>query len=955
MSLTPTPTSPSFNGWNAQYLDGLYQQWKQDPASIEQGLQAFFQGYDLAQAQDPAAGVAAQSARVAPGSPASLLLSYREHGHLCAKIDPLGAERDRPSSLSPAAHGFSAGDLKQPCDLGYLGAMPLEDAIAALEETYCASIGVETAHVTSEVERDWIAHRIEPSRNNAKLSNPQRAHVLYLLHRAELFEKFCGRRYPGVKRFSLEGGESLIPLLDQMVERAGDQYGVEEIVMGMSHRGRLNVLINIVGKEYEQVFTEFDDAWAKDAQDGGGDVKYHRGYSANRILPSGNQVWLSMTSNPSHLEAVAPVAIGRARAKQRLRGDIAREKVVPIVLHGDAAFIGQGIVAETFTCSNLPGYTAGGTVHVVVNNQIGFTTGQEDARSSRYCTDMAKIVEAPVIHVNGEDPEAVVQAAMIAVDYRMQFKKDIVIDLICYRRHGHNETDEAMFTQPLLYKAIKSKPSVVRTYAAYLRDQGVITDADVAQIESDLNSKLDDAFERARKTPVDPTPNPGHRRWEGLRGGWSFDTTYTGISQELVTEIANAQSTWPADFEPHKKLQKVLKERTRAILENEPVDWATGEALAIGSLLTDGNIVRFSGQDCRRGTFSHRHAILRDVNNASTYCPLNHIHTLADPATPGHDIGSLDDNGLPRQAKLCIYDSPLSEYAVMGFEYGFSLAAPHILAIWEAQFGDFCNGAQVIIDQFLASAEQKWNRWSGLTLLLPHGYEGQGPEHSSARLERFLKLCGQNNMQVVHPTTPSQYFHMLRRQIHRPFRKPLIVMTPKSLLRLPECKSPIAEFTTGSFQEILDDPAFLDGATSRNGVSRVIMCSGKVYYDLIKRRAETQRNDIAILRVEQLYPLHTELLNEIRTRYPQDAQLMWVQEEPKNAGAYGHMVLTLQETLGWTMDYAGRPYSGTPATGSPSVHNRQLEEFLTAAIDNAPKASPSRPKPGKDSKKPAVA
>ncbi|MCA9293910.1 MAG: 2-oxoglutarate dehydrogenase E1 component [Phycisphaerales bacterium] len=956
----PKPIDPAINGWNGAYLDEQYDRWKADPGSVSADLGSFFAGFDRGVRLGKSATVPLSTTPPPPGPTLNplvrggpdrlqagveaLVRAYREFGHIAAQIDPFFRERPCPEELNPAFHGLTAADLDAQVEAPPLAppgqAMPLSELIEALDETYCGTIGVETGHVTSRAERAWFFNRMEPMRNKPALTNPERAHLLYQLYRAETFEKFCGKRYPGVKRFSLEGCDSLIPLLDRMVERAGDAYDVQEIVFGMSHRGRINVLINVLGKMYEQVFTEFEDAWEEDAEAGGGDVKYHRGFSSNRILPSGKHVWLAMASNPSHLEAVGAVAMGRCRAKQRLKGDKERVQIFPIVMHGDGAAIGQGIVAETFNMSQLPGYTVGGTVHIVVNNLIGFTTGEADARSSRYCTDMAKMVEAPVLHVNAEDPEAVLWCADVALDYRMTFKKDIVIDLVGYRRHGHNETDEAMFTQPLLYAQIKNKPSLLKEYAERLHDEGILSDHDHEKIAA-IDKALDRAYANVRATPVDPTPDPGHRQWQGMSNAWTWEPGETAAPRELLHEVAHAISTWPETFTPHPKLARVLQDRTTSVLEGEAIDWATAEALAFGSLVCEGNIVRFSGQDCGRGTFSQRHAVLRDVETAEIYVPLNHIHELGLPNTE-QDVGTLDATGVPRQAKFCVYDSPLSEYSVLGFEYGFSLASPKILAVWEAQFGDFCNTAQVVIDQFISSAELKWARWSGLTLLLPHGYEGQGPEHSSARLERFLQLSAQQNMQVVYPSTPAQYFHVLRRQSRRSTRKPLIVMTPKSLLRLPACRSAIAELEQGQFHEVLDDPMFAQKAADKKRVVRLILCSGKVYYDLVQRREETGRNDIAIVRVEQLYPLHNDLLADVRATYPAKAELVWVQEEPRNMGAYQHMVITCGEELGWQFGYAGRPYSATPATGSPQKHQEQLEEFLTAAIGPKSTGAPKK-------------
>ncbi len=943
MSTSPRAVRPAVNGWNAAYLDDQYARWRADAHSVTPDLRAFFMGLEAGAASsggdDALIGGTRASENHKQAEVTHLINAYREFGHLCAEIDPFGEARSRPKNIELAHHDLDASDLDRTFDAGTLvehnERITLREIVERLERTYCGSVGVEFGHISEPEERAWLESQVEVGHRDPGMAREKRVHTLYQLYRAEQFEKFCGKRYPGVKRFSLEGGESLIPMLDAFIEHAGDVFDVQEIVFAMSHRGRLNVLTNIIGKTYQQIFTEFDDSWAEDHELGGGDVKYHRGYSSARVLPSGRSIWLAMTSNPSHLEAVGPVMMGRARAKQRLRGDVAREKVIPLLMHGDAAFIGQGVVAEQFQLSQLEGYTVGGTVHVVVNNLIGFTTGQDDARSSRYCTDMAKTIEAPVLHVSGEDPEACVRCIEFALDYRMKFKKDVVIDMQCYRRHGHNETDEAAFTQPLLYKKIKDKPSVVKTYAERLRSEEVITDNDVLDIEHGLDDQLDQAYTRARRTPVDPTPNPGHLRWTGIEGGWSFDPSGTGVPKDTLEKIAHAMGTVPDDFTPHRKLTKILEQRKNAIGSGELIDWGAAEALAIGSILVDGTIVRMSGQDCRRGTFSHRHAVLRDNVTGDPYVPLNHIQEVGVAGTD-HERGTKTDEGVTRQAKFCIYDSPLSEFAVLGFEYGFSLAAPDMLVLWEAQFGDFCNGAQVVIDQFIASAEAKWQRWTALTLLLPHGYEGQGPEHSSARLERFLKLCGQNNMQVCVPSNAAQHFHMLRRQVVRPFRKPLIVMTPKSLLRSAAASCTAEDLISGSFRELIDDPHFKDAtAAQKKKVKRLVLCTGKVYYDLDKRRDEAGRDDVAIVRLEQVYPIHDEMLEGIVNSYP-GAELVWCQEEPKNMGAWGHVRLYLGEHFNWELPYYGRPASGSPATGSPTQHALELDRFLTDVIGPAP-------------------
>ena len=948
------PTDPSVNGWNSAYLDAQYSRWKDDPASVPADLDAFFRGFDMGEARrgtapstdaEPLIGGSRASEDHAQAAVSCLIQEYREVGHLCARTDPFGRQRPRPDALDPAFHGLTDEHLDRTFDAGGLsndGApLTLRTIIEILEQTYCGSIGIEFAHISDREQVRWFEGRIEPARNRTDFARKRRAHILLQLQRAEVFEKFCGKRYPGVKRFSLEGGESLIPMLDAFIEHAGDTYDAQEIVFAMSHRGRLNVLTNIIGKTYEQIFTEFEDNYREEDRLGGGDVKYHRGYSADRILPSGKHVWLAMTSNPSHLESADAVALGRCRAKQRLHGDTQRDRVLPMLIHGDAAFIAQGVVAELFNMSQLVGYTVGGTVHIVVNNMIGFTTGEDDARSSRYCTDIAKTVEAPVLHVNGDDPESCVHAIEFALDYRMRFHRDVVIDLLCFRRHGHNESDEAAFTQPLLYQQIKDTPSVLTTYAEHLLQENIITPDDRDAIAASIDDQLDKAYANAKRAPVDPTPNPGHRLWAGVTNEFSFDATDTTVSRKDLLEIAGALGRWPESFTPHRKLVKLLKQRAAVIEEDQPIDWATAELLAIGSLIIEGTIVRMSGQDTRRGTFSQRHAALRDNNTGEVYVPLNHIHELGVAGTD-KEVGTIDEQGRIRQAKYCIYDSPLSEFSVLGFDYGFSLASPKLIAIWEAQFGDFSNGAQVIIDQYISSAESKWQRWSGITLLLPHGYEGQGPEHSSARLERFLKLCGENNMQVCYPTTPAQHFHMLRRQVVRPCRKPLIVMTPKSLLRHHKCVSTAADLTGGTFQEVIDDPAMTTDA-QRKKVKRLLLCSGKVYYDLDDRRTEIGADDIAIVRVEQLYPIHTEMLGDIVDQYP-GAEMFWVQEEPKNAGAWGHMLISLFEIFGWNLPYIGRPESASPATGSHFVHDEELETLLTQAVGPKPEAA-KHPKP----------
>jgi len=938
--------SDSVNSWSGEYLDAQYRAWKQDPEAVSPDLEAFFRGFDLGVREGAPVAAGGNGQAAAPERPAAegdlgkaiavadLVRAFRAVGHLAAKLDPFGRERPAPSSLDPAHYGLADDDLDRVYpfpDVPGKGSMTLREAVNLLRETYCGPMGVEYQHISREDERDWLGSRLEQDRGRPSLTNAQREHVLLQLHKAELFETFLHKRYVGQKRFSLEGGESLIPLLDRIVQRS-PAFGVKELVMGMPHRGRLNVLKNVLGKTYEQIFTEFEDAWDADFDEGGGDVKYHLGFSGDRETVDGEPIRVVLGSNPSHLESVNGVVLGRTRAKQRLRSDDERNQTVPILIHGDAAFIGQGVVQETLNFSQLPGYTTGGCIHVIVNNLIGFTTGPDDGRSSPYCSDVVKMIEAPVIHVNGEDPEAVVYAAEIALEYRQRFHRDIVIDMWCYRKYGHNEGDDPSFTQPIMAALIKKKPSTLKIYAERLLSEGVIDEARVDEIRESLHEQMEKAQSTVAEEPHDPTIDPGSWRWEGYGNDYSFEPVDTSAPKKMLEEVARTLSRTPEGFTPHRQLAKQLKKRTDSILNDEPMDWGAGEALAFGTLLIEGNAVRLSGQDSRRGTFSHRHSVLRDAKTGDAYVPLNNIREMGRPGVPGEEPGDEGSDGRPRQARACIYDSPLSEYGVLAFEYGYSLADPRMLVIWEAQFGDFCNGAQIVIDQYIASAEHKWQRWSGLVLLLPHGYEGQGPEHSSARLERFLKLCADDNMQVVNPTTPAQQFHVLRRQLRRTFRKPLIAMSPKSLLRHPKATSRVADLTTGGFQEILDDPVFESDQKAAKA-SRLLLCSGKVYYDLVEHREESGReDDVAIARVEQLYPLHTELLTRIAERYS-SAERVWVQEEPKNAGAYIFFNQHVQDLLGWApLPYVGREASSTPATGSKKQHAKEQKAFLDRAI-----------------------
>jgi 2-oxoglutarate dehydrogenase E1 component len=930
MNTPPRAVPSAVNAWNAEYLDEAYQRYRQDPDSVSAEMRAFFQGFDLAR------GAGAGSASLAVHGAAShfqvgvdtLIETYRELGHVAAKLDPFGRDRERSEALDPSFHELGPEDLAlQPDVRSVRGLQPnatVTGLIEYLERTYCGSAALEFMHIESVEERIWWLDRFEKGAGRIELSHGERVHITRQLLLAEQFEKFLGKRYPGDKRFSLEGAESLIPLLDRLVEGASN-LGVEEIVLGMAHRGRLNVLNNIIGKTYAQIFTEFEENWDADFVDGGGDVKYHRGYSGTRQFGNGKMIHLALASNPSHLEAVGAVVAGRCRAKQRLHGDEQRRQVIPIMIHGDAAISGQGIVAELANFSQLEGYTTGGTIHVVVNNMIGFTTVPEDSRSSRYCTDVAKMIDAPVIHVNGEDPEAVVAAAQMAIEYRQKFRRDVFIDMWCYRRYGHNEQDEASFTQPVMANLIKRKPSTLKVYAERLFAQGVLDDNDMTIIRDRLNQSLDQAQEAAKSSPYDPTIDPGSARWSGVDRSYKFDPVDTSVSREVLEEVCAGLASVPEGFKVNPKLQRLLDARA-ALLETKDISYADAESLAFGTLLLEGTPIRLSGQDSRRGTFSHRHAVLSDFETGETCTPLNLMRQVWEPFKDAFDPSA-------QQAHMCVYDSPLSEASVLGFDYGYSLADPNMLVLWEAQFGDFINGAQVVIDQFLASAEVKWERWSGLVLLLPHGYEGAGPEHSSARMERFLKLCAADNMQIVYPSTGPQVFHLLRRQTKRQFRKPLIIYTPKSMLRVPT--GSIDELTTGCFCELIDDPRFVAGA-DRKKVSQVILCSGKFYHDLAARRDKIGREDVAIVRVEQLYPFHAELFKEIAARYPAKAEVVYAQEEPRNAGGGLFILDRLRDKLGIHGTYMGRPQSPTPAVGSKRAHKLEQQGLLDTIIGPVP-------------------
>jgi 2-oxoglutarate dehydrogenase E1 component len=899
-----TPTSFATR-WNLDVLEDQYQRWRNNPNAVEEPWRAFFEGFELGQARVPAVGAVETGAQFGI---IRLIDAYRELGHLLARLDPLNEPRPSHPLLELSEFGLSDADLDRTFDTSHFVGLPratLRQLLAALKETYCRTIGVEYMHIQDTRIRRWLQERIEPRRNQPHMQKRQKLRTLMDLHFAELFEKFLHTRYVGQKRFSLEGSETLIPLLDAIVEKAADS-GVREIVMGMTHRGRLNVLANTLGKPYTEIFHEFEDDFLPNSMDGDGDVKYHLGFGNDRTSARGNKIHLSVTPNPSHLEAVYPVVEGRTRAKQFLSGDQSRSAGLPLVIHGDAAFAGQGLVAETLNLSQLVGYRTGGTIHVIVNNQIGFTTSPSDARSTLYCSDVAKMIEVPIFHVNGEDPEAAVYIAELALEFRQTFQKDVVIDMYCYRRHGHNEGDEPSFTQPVMYAKIKERPTLTEVYTETLILRGDLTVEETEAITREFEQKLQAAAEEVKTGPK-PTGMRGYGgRWSGFTRQFSHTPVETGVPYEVLERVTQAMATVPEGFTVHPKIIRLLESRVQEVKERKPIDWAFAEGLAFGSLLLEGTAVRLSGQDSRRGTFSQRHAVLYDFHSGEPYFPLK---ALARPPE-----------------MFTIFDSLLSETAVLGFEYGYSLDLPDALVLWEAQFGDFVNGGQVIIDQFLASGASKWQRDSGLVLLLPHGYEGQGPEHSSARLERFLQLCGEDNMQVCYPTTPAQYFHVLRRQIKRRFRKPLVLMTPKSLLRHKACVSPLERLTRGHFEEVLGDTA-VDPARVR----RVLLCSGKVYYDLLEQRQAKGTKEVAIIRIEQFYPFAAQMLERTLAPYRKAAEWIWVQEESLNMGGWAFMEPRLR-ALGIQIKYVGRDTSASPATGSRQVHLREQRELVDAAV-----------------------
>ena len=850
-----------------------------------------------------------------------LIRAYRIRGHLISNLDPLSIQKkEEHLELKPESYGFSKNDYDREIFLdGVLGLQyaKLNQILDILKRTYCSNIGYEFMHMGDPDEKAWIRDRIEGPEKDITFTNNGKKAILNKIIQAEGFEKYLHVKFVGTKRFGLDGGESLIPALEQIIKRGGN-LGAKEIKIGMPHRGRLNVLANVMGKPFKAIFSEFFGKSVKASKDFEGDVKYHLGASSNREF-DGNSVHISLTDNPSHLEAVNPVVLGQVRAKQFFHKDKERKKVIPVLMHGDAAFAGQGIVAECFAMSGLPGHNIGGTIHIIVNNQIGFTTAPRFARSSPYPSDVAKIAQAPIFHVNGDDPEAVVHCAKIATEYRQKFNRDVVIDMVCYRRFGHNEGDEPSFTQPIMYKKIKSHPTTLNLYGKKLSEEGLTTDNDLQKEKIKFKNFLEQEYESSKNYKSELKWFDG--AWSRFKPGLGKDKRgVSGVDKRKLVEIGKKISNVPENFNVHKTLKKIFELRMKAITNGKLIDWSTAESLAFGTLLTEGFSVRLSGQDSGRGTFSQRHAVLRNQENHQRYVPLNNI----------------SDN----QKNFEIIDSLLSELAVLGFEFGYSLSEPETLVLWEAQFGDFANGAQIIIDQFISSGESKWGRASGLVMLLPHGYEGQGPEHSSARLERFLQLCAGENIQVVNCTTPSNYFHVLRRQMHREFRKPLIVMTPKSLLRHKRCVSNISEFSKKStFHRVLEDDAYnevnnlLELKKKDDKIKKVVMCSGKIYYDLIEAREKFKNDKVTFVRIEQLYPFPVKTLASILKRYTK-AKFIWCQEEPQNMGAWNTVRNYIDRTLEMlnfgdkSVKYIGRKASSTTATGNLNKHLAQQKEIL---------------------------
>jgi 2-oxoglutarate dehydrogenase E1 component len=915
---------------SAAYVEGLMEEFRRDRSRVSPEWREYFEhnGHAMTPGMAPSRPIPRRHSLFNPPSPAlsdretfvgaaqrqdavdQLIRAYRVRGHLVARLDPLGIPRpDRPE-LAMESYGITKADLNLEFSTKSFGGprtQSLREILRRLQETYCRYIGVQFMHIDDLETRDWLAQRMEATENRLKLPRDAQFRILTRLTDAVIFEEFVRKKFVGATTFSLEGAESLIPLLDLAIEKAASQ-GVDEIVLAMAHRGRLNVLANVIGKTPQEIFREFNDP-NPELHFGSGDVKYHMGFSGDWQSASGRSVHLSLCFNPSHLEFVSPVAVGRTRAKQDRAGDLDRQRGMALLIHGDAAFAGQGIIQETLNLSELPGYRIGGTLHVIVNNQIGFTTTSEEARSTKYASDVAKMLRVPIFHVNGEDPEAVAQTVSLALDFRERYQRDVVIDMYCYRRWGHNEGDEPSFTQPHMYRAIQQRPSVRDGYLKHLLSLGELTAQEADQIAERRREVLENEFKQAKAGDFVPRPDSLAGVWQGYLGGKEpeDDDPETGVAEDRLQQLLHRLTEIPAGFHVHRKLHPSIERRRKMASGEQPLDWSSGEALAFATLATEGHRVRLTGEDSERGTFSQRHAVLHDVEDERTYEVFQHL------------AGD--------QAPVEIFNSPLCEAGDIGFQYGYSLDYPEALVAWEAQYGDFVNGGQVLIDQFVASAEDKWRRLSGLVFLLPHGFEGQGPEHSTAQLERWLTLAAEHNLQIVAPTTPAQYFHVLRRQVKRRWRKPLVVLTPKSLLRHARCTSALADFASGRFQRVIGDPP----ASSHQ---KVILCGGKLYYELLAYRAEQHRDDVGLVRIEQFYPLPDRPLREALHDYPDGTPVFWVQEEPENLGACFYWRRHYGPMLHDRFPFATitRHESASPATGSAAAHRHEQKELLERAF-----------------------
>jgi 2-oxoglutarate dehydrogenase E1 component len=892
------------------YLDQLYQNYKKDPSSVDSTWQKFFEGYDFSVQRYGENGSASDDPKTIKETQVrNLIFAYRSFGHLVSKTNPVRERRNHNVQFDHKSVGLTDADLDVEFDVAAEIGMQrstLRKIVEKLKAIYHGPIGFEYNFIGNDDVRRWFFQKCEHEYYTYNPSLDEKKRILGKLNEAVVFENFLHTKFLGQKRFSLEGGENTIPALQTIINKAAE-LDVKEVVIGMAHRGRLNVLSNILGKTYEQIFTEFEGNVNPDLTMGDGDVKYHLGYASNLTSPSGKKIYVKLTPNPSHLEAVDPLVLGYTRGQIDDEYNEELSKAMAILIHGDAAVAGQGIVYEVVQMSGLPGYTTGGTIHFVINNQVGFTTDYDDARTSVYCTDIAKIVDAPVLHVNGDDAEAVNFAANLAVEYRQKFGQDIFIDLLCYRRHGHNESDEPKFTQPKLYNLIAKHPNPREVYVKKLIERADVDAALADEMDKSFRNQLQDRLNEVKQKPLPYKPQKIEAEWEKMKRATPADfdeSPKTGIKQSAIDKVGKALSTIPENFKPIKQIEKLLKDRQAAFFDDKVLGWAEAELLAYGSLLLDGTPVRMSGQDVKRGTFSHRHAYFFDMNTNAPYCGLDNI-----------------EKG---QQKFHIYNSLLSEFGVLGFEYGYAMSSPHALVLWEAQFGDFVNGAQVMIDQFISSAESKWQRMNGLVMLLPHGYEGQGPEHSSCRPERFLQLSAEYNMIVANPTTPANFFHLLRRQVTWPFRKPCIVLSPKSLLRHPAVVSPVKEFSDGVFKEVIDDA----NVTAKD-VKRIIFCSGKIYYDLLEVQSKKKTKDAAIVRLEQLHPFPEKQVNAIIKKY-KGAKLVFVQEEPANMG-YASYILRMMPKA--DMEYVSRKASASPATGYSKVHKAEQEKIVNKAFE----------------------